>query len=153
VISAAIWYGESEFRPADRRKTTWIAVIIGVGVLEGGASRIVRNKGPAGLLVGPEDRIESEDVCRRRRLVFPERFTAFRLGGGENFRRSETPDGAGIHHHDAMRKWIEANIKFTVAYFRRRAGRRVKSNVTWRIWLGLIGTAKPGSTATNRSRK
>src|SRR4029077_17335865 len=66
---------------------------------------------------------------------------------------SETPDGAGIHHHDAMRKWIEANIKFTVAYFRRRTGRRVKGNVTWRISLCLIGTAKPGGATTAGPRK
>ena len=44
-----------------------------------------------------------------------------------------------------MRKWIKANIEFTVAYFRRRAGRRVKSNVTWRVSLGLIGAPKTGS--------
>ena len=153
MISAAVWYGESEFRPAERRKTTWIAVIIRVGVLESRTRCIVRNERAAGFLVGPEDRIESKDVCRCRRLVFPQRFTALRLGGSENFRRSETPDGAGIHHHDAMRKWIEANIKFTVAYFRRRAGRCVKGNVTWRISLCLIGTAKPGSATTAGPRK
>ena len=145
MISPAIWYGESEFCPTEGRKTTWIAVIIGVGGPKSGARRIVRNEGPAGLLVGPEDRIECKNVCRRRRVVFPQRFTAFRLGGGENFGGSKTPDGASIHHHDAMRKWIKANIEFTVAYFRRRAGRRVKGNVTWRVSLGLIGAPKTGS--------
>ena len=86
MISAAIWDGKTQFCPTEGSKTTRITIIIGVGVLKSGARRIVRNEGPAGLLIGPEDGIESKNVCRRRRLVFPERFTAFRLGGSENFR-------------------------------------------------------------------